>query len=180
MQQLGIAVPDLDNTILERARQAQLLNNGDDGIHIVSETPHIFTDEQRCIFNEIISALRGPAMQYSTFEDVQALEKKQLNAICAQAGLDGLRTAPSAATSLAALNQDFGLTFHHTWDVPGPNPGDGNVLQSGLPSGKQKPHMDSVRVCTIDEAPSLHIAAFEAAARELGAADDELLIMHLP
>ena len=54
---------------------------------------------------------------------------------------------------------------------PLPDPRDPNVLQSILPSSKRKPFMDNVRVCIIDEAPSLHIAAFEAAARVVGPVD---------
>lgn len=40
-----------------------------------------------------------------------------LNAIGAQARLDGYLTAPAASTGLAALNQKHGLTFHKTFEV---------------------------------------------------------------
>ncbi|CAN0280642.1 unnamed protein product, partial [Scytosiphon promiscuus] len=169
LQQLGIAVPDgftLDNTDLERARCAQLLNNRDNDIDIVLDALHMFTEEQRVIFDEIVSAFRGSGDAIFDIRGRAGTGKTiLLNAICAQARLDGILTAPSAATGLAALNQEFGLTFHRTWDVPVPDPRDDKVLQSNLPSSKRKPLMDNVRVCTIDEAPSLHIAAFEAAAR---------------
>ncbi|CAN0458913.1 unnamed protein product, partial [Scytosiphon promiscuus] len=125
------------------------------------------------IFNEVITAIRGSGDAMFDIRGRAGTGKTiLLNAICAQARLDNLLTAPSAATGLAALNQDFGLTFHRTWDVPVPDPRDDKVLQSNLPTSKRKPLMDNVRVCTIDEAPSLHIAAFEAAARVLGPIGD--------
>lgn len=176
LQQLGIAVPDgftLDDTDLERARQAQLLNNRVDDIRIVSEALQIFTEEQRDIFNQVITAFRGSGDAMFDIRGRAGTGKTiLLNAICTQARLDNLLTAPSAATGLAALNQDSGLTFHRTWDVPVPDPRDDKVLESNLPTSKRKPLMNNVRVCTIDEAPSLHIAAFKAAARVLGPIGD--------
>ncbi|CAN0341719.1 unnamed protein product, partial [Ectocarpus sp. 13 AM-2016] len=91
----------------------------------------IFTHEQRKIFDVVIKAcdkshgalldVRGRAGSGKTL---------LLEAICAQARLNGHLTAPSASTGLAALNQTFGLTFHITFDVPVPDPREDVVLSS--------------------------------------------------
>lgn len=74
-------------------------------------------------------------------------------------------TAPTASTGFAAANQTFGLTFHRTWAIPVPDPRDDTVLQSKLQESARAEVMGNVILRTVDKISSLHIAAFEAAAR---------------
>lgn len=169
LRDLGIDVPDgfdLTTSELQRLRTKQWLDNRDSDIATVSAAKQMFTPEQRLIFDTIVAAcdkdegamfdIRGRAGTGKTI---------LLNAICAQARLNSHLTAPSASTGFAALNQTFGLTFHRTFDVPVPDPREDTVLASNLLTGKRAEIMSKTKLCTIDEISSLHIAAFEAAAR---------------
>lgn len=70
---------------------------------------------------------------------------------------------------LAAIIADkpavFGLTFHRTGEVPVPDVRGDSILQSNRIGSKREAVMSKLKLCTLDEAPSLHIAAFETAAR---------------
>lgn len=168
---LGISVPDgytNDDTELLRTRRTQLVENRERDAATVVSALAIFTEEQKSIFNEVVTACRGTADAMYDIRGRAGCGKTLLiNAICAQARLDGHLTAPTAATGLAALNQQFGMTFHRTWGIPVLDPRDDQVLQSNLQSGMRGPVMSNTRLSTIDEISSLHIAAFEAAARAL-------------
>ncbi|CAB1108595.1 unnamed protein product [Ectocarpus sp. CCAP 1310/34] len=169
LSHLGINVPegfDLTNSDLQRERSRQFLNQKQADIDTVSSALHMFTTEQRFIFEKILDACRtGKDALFDIRGRAGCGKTVLLNAIGAQTRLDGLLTAPSASTGFAALNQTFGLTFHRTFDVPVPDPRDDTVLQSKLKTGKRAELMANTRMCTIDEISSLHVAAFEAAAR---------------
>lgn len=170
LSDFGIDVPDgfrHEDTELQRARAVQFHEKQRErDTSIVKDALDQFTTEQRDIYEEILAAIiadkpvvfdiRGRAGSGKTL---------LLNAIAAKARTLGKLVAPSAATGLAALNQPFGLTFHRTWAVPVPDIRDDRILQSNLIGSKRETVMSKVKLCTVDEAPSLHIAAFEAAAR---------------
>lgn len=170
LSQLGITVPegfDTTDSELQRARGKQFIDEQRRiDVETVSEAKNIFTSEQRVIFDAVMDACSKPEGALFDIQGRAGCGKTLLlNAIGAQARLNGHLTAPTASTGLAALNQTFGLTFHRTFDVPVPDPRDDSVLQSNLPNGKRALLMGNTKLSTIDEISSLHIAAYEAAAR---------------
>ncbi len=171
LSQLGITVPDgfdtTDDSELQRARAKQFIDEQRDiDAATVREALEIFTDEQRAIFDAVQDACNKPEGALFDIQGRAGCGKTLLlNAIGAQARLNGHLTAPTASTGLAALNQTFGLTFHRTFDVPVPDPRDDAVLQSNLATSKRAVLMANTKLCTIDEISSLHVAPYEAAAR---------------
>ncbi|CAN0394309.1 unnamed protein product, partial [Ectocarpus fasciculatus] len=167
LSQLGIDVPpgfDTTDSEHQRARAKQFIAEQKEiDIATVEEALDIFTDEQRAIFDAVQDACNKPEGAIFDIQGRAGCGKTLLlNAIGAQARLNGHLTAPTASTGLAALNQTFGLTFHRTFDVPVPDPRDDSVLQSNLGTGKRAELMANTKLCTIDEISSLHIAAYEA------------------
>ncbi|CAN0391254.1 unnamed protein product, partial [Pylaiella littoralis] len=167
LSQLGINVPegfDTTDSELRRARAKQFIDEQKDlDIATVAEALQIFTDEQRHIFDAVQDACNKPEGAIFDIQGRAGCGKTLvLNAIGAQARLNGHLTAPTASTGLAALNQTFGLTFHRTFDVPVSDPRDDSVLQSNLATSKRAELMANTNLCTIDEISSLHIAAYEA------------------
>lgn len=170
LSHLGINVPegfDTSDCELRRAQTRQFLDDQKkDAIATVRAAKGIFTTEQRHIFDEVLDACNQPGGALFDIQGRAGCGKTLLlDAIDAQARLNGHLTAPTASTGLAALNQTFGTTFHRAFDVPVPDPRDDKVLQSNLPGGKRAQVMASTKLCTIDEISSLHIAAYEAGAR---------------
>lgn len=170
LRNFGIDVPEnfgFDDSELLRAKTAQLhLHQADRDNELLMNAFATFTEEQRLIFDEVTTACaRNDTAMLDIRGRAGSGKTMLLNAICAKARLMGHLTAPSAATGLAAFNQPFGLTFHRTWEIPVADPRDDRILDSNLQLSKRRAVMDAVKLCTIDEAPSIHIAAFEAAAR---------------
>lgn len=127
LSQVGIDVPegfDVRDTELRRARTKQLFEQQKQTDNAtVKEALRIFTPEQRQMFHAVLDACKKPEGAMFDIQGRAGCGKTLLlNAIGAQARLDGHLTAPTASTGLAALNQTFGLTFHRTFDVPVPDP----------------------------------------------------------
>lgn len=170
LAQLGINVPegfDTTDSELRRAQTRQFIEyqkNAD--VATVTEALQMFTVEQRQIFHEVIHACKNPGgAPFDIQGRARCGKTLLLNAIGAQARLNGHLTAPTASNGLAALNQTFGTTCHRAFDVPVPDPRDDRLLQSNLARGTRAQVMANTKLCTIDEISSLHIAAFEAGAR---------------
>ena len=136
VQHLGLNVPEgfvLEDSELQRARVAQLLDHRDKDVHTVLRALAIFTDEQRVVFDTIVNACQSDESYTFDIRGRAGTGKTVLmNAISAQVRLNKHLTAPAASTGLASLNQPFGLTFHRTWSIPVPDPRDDCVVHSKL------------------------------------------------
>ena len=169
VQHLGINVPEgfvLEDYELQRARVAQLLDHREKDVDTVLRALAMFTDEQRVVFDTIVNACQSDEDYTFDIRGRAGTGKTVLmNAISAQVRLNNHLTAPAASTGLASLNQPFGLTFHRTWSIPVPDPRDDCVVNSKLDTSPRLHLMTEVRLATLDEAPSLHVASYEAACR---------------
>ncbi|CBJ32751.1 helicase-like protein [Ectocarpus siliculosus] len=103
VQHLGLNVPEgfvLEDSELQRARVAQLLDHRDKDVDTVLRELAMFTDEQRLVFDTIVNACQSDEAYTFDIKGRAGTGKTVLmNAISAQVRLNNHLTAPAASTA---------------------------------------------------------------------------------